>query len=183
MGGCDVVLIGVILVSTYWSYSQGIILEITFFVGTIAGLLFAFLFYPALTPFFTSILGGSFLPATISFCLIFAVTGLLITILGLFVQKFVDFLQLRALDRLLGGIVGFLKSVIAVSVFVVMVSAMYPENPPDYLKNSQLAGPVVQTTAAGMESIPSIFSNFLEDYGKPALESLERLRETVENGN
>lgn len=182
MGWFDVVLIGIILVSTYWSYSQGIVLEITFFVGTIAGLLFAFLFYPQFTPFFASILGGSFLPATVSFCLVFLVTGILITILGLFAQKFIDILQLRALDRLLGAIAGFLKSVIAVSVFVVMVSAMYPENPPRYLENSQLAGPVVQMTAGTMESIPSIFSNFLEDYGKPALESLERLRESVENG-
>ena len=182
MGWFDAIIIGIILFSTYWSYSLGIILEITFFVGTIAGLLFAFLFYPQLIPFFTSIFGGRFISATISFILIFVVTGIGISILGLFVRKFIDILHLRALDRMLGAIAGVLKSVIAVSVFVVMISAIYPENPPSYLENSQLAGPIVQITAGTMESIPSVFSNFLEDYGNPALESLEHLRESVENG-
>lgn len=169
----DGVIIGIIAFSTYWSYSQGFILEVAFFVGTIVGLLLAFVGYPFLAPFFSSILGGETMGATVAFLFVFAIGGMLITILGMFLQKFIDGLALRGLDRLLGGVIGFVKAVIGVSVMVVILTGIQSDNPPAYLRNSMLAEPVVNVTTRGMEQVPQVFETFMNDYGKPSLKWLK----------
>jgi uncharacterized membrane protein required for colicin V production len=173
MSWFDAVIIGIVGFSTYWSFKQGFILEVSFFVGTIVGLLLAFVGYPYSEPFFTSILGSSTMGATVSFLFVFALGGIMVTIAGMFVQKFVDGLALRGLDRLLGGVIGFVKAVIGVCVMVVILTGIQENNPPAYLNNSLLAKPLVRVTTQGMEQVPPVFETFMEDYGEPSLEWLD----------
>lgn len=172
----DALIIGIIAVSTYWSFKQGLILEIAFFAGTILGLLVAFVLYPHLSPFFSSILDSETMGSTVSFLFVFALSGLLVTMAGMFIQKFVEGLALKGLDRFLGGVVGFLKAVVGVSVMVVILTGLQGDHPPDYLNDSLLAGPVVTTTTGAMKTVPPVFETFMDDYGRPSLEWLKEVR-------
>lgn len=172
----DGLIIGIIAISTYWSFKQGFLLEIAFFLGTILGLLLAFLIYPYLTPFFASVLNSHAMGATVSFLFVFALTGILITIGGMFGQTFLGNIALKGLDRFLGGVIGFIKACVGVSVMVVVLAGLQNEHPPNYLNDSLLAKPIVNVTTTTMKKAPPVFETFMTDYGQPSLEWLKEVQ-------
>ncbi|MFB6356809.1 MAG: CvpA family protein [bacterium] len=182
MNWLDGVILAIIAVSTYWSYRLGFLLEVAMFLGVLIGLLSAFLGYPYVTPFFEGIFESHHYGATVSFIALFLIVGGVISITGVVAQKFIEAIKLGGLDRFLGALLGFTKAVIGLSVALVIVAGLQTRYPDPYIRDSALARPVVKSSTFVMEQVPSLFQEFVDDYGKHATKWMKRL-ETSSNGS
>ncbi len=166
----DFLLVGLVLMSTTFSYRQGFVMEVTYFVSFLGGLIGSLVVYPLVSPFFRSISGGEYFGSTGAFILVFLFFAGVIALVGVLCQKFLRFLKLGGIDRLAGALVGFLKAVLGIAVFVVVLTGIYGPRQPRYVENSLLCRPLVRGTTTVMERVPSLFKSFMSDYGKRAQE-------------
>ncbi|MGM0381859.1 MAG: CvpA family protein [bacterium] len=172
MNWLDILIAVILFFSTFWSFRQGFILELFYFLALVGGLFFSFLFYPYLSPFLESLLGGADIGATVAFFFSFVLFGGGLVLLGLFIHKFIYLIRLGFLDRLLGALFGFLKAGLGIAVVLVMIVAIEGKPAPDYLDDSYFARPIVYISTGTMNKIPLVFDEFKEDYGKRAEEWL-----------
>ncbi|GEM_PF-2236995 len=169
-------IIGVIF-STYWSFRQGFILELFYFLAFVLGLIIAFLFYPSFQPLVEIVFEGPDLAATLSFITVFILAGAVLVLLGLLCHNFVHFIKLGFFDRLAGALLGLIRGVIIVGVILVMLVAISGEERPNYVENSTISRPVVRVVTWTMDGIPYLFDDFGQDYIARAEEWLEGFRE------
>ncbi|MFP4687579.1 MAG: CvpA family protein [bacterium] len=177
MNWLDFLIIAVLFLSSFWSFRRGFILELFLFISLIIGLLSAVIFYPQAAPLFENFLSGQQTINIFSFATMFIGTAAVCYICGLFIHKFIYFIKLGILDRLLGAFVGFLKALVVIVVLLVSIAATSAGQPPAYLKNSMFSRPLVAASKGTMDNIPLIFNNVKEDYGS----QLEKWLETVRN--
>jgi len=175
MSWLDILLAAIILISTFWSFRRGFILELFYFLALVGGLFMAFLFYPWISPYLKTLLGGTDIGATVAFFLSFLMFGGALILLGLFLHNFVHLIRLGFVDRLLGAFFGFMKAVVGIAVVLVIVVAVEGQPTPDYLENSYLARPVVAVSMGVMNRVPLVFDGFKQDYGGRAEEWLQSL--------
>lgn len=170
----DFLLLGLVLLSTFFSYRQGFVMEVTYFVSFLGGLIGSLLVYPWVSPFFTAVSGGEYFGSTGAFILVFLFIAGGIALVGVLCQKFLQFLRLGGIDRLAGAVVGFLKAVLGIAVFVVVLTGIYGPRQPGFLENSLLCRPLVRGSTTVMERVPTLFENFMSDYGNRAKEWIAR---------
>jgi membrane protein required for colicin V production len=70
--------------------------------------------------------GGSWLPI-LSFTLTFLVVVILVILIGKAVEKMVDLVGMGILNHIFGGLFGFIKGVLIVSVILFIITAMDPK--------------------------------------------------------
>lgn len=174
MNWVDFLILGLIGASFVWSFRQGLIMELVYFLSVTLGLLMAFLFYPFLTPLLEGIFESHSYAATVSFGSIFLIVLGVVAVVGVIFHKFIYFINLGVFDRILGGIFGIFKAVILISVLLVMITGLYGEDLPDYLSESRFGEPIIQTTNQTMKTIPPLFDQFIEDYGEDALKWIRK---------
>ncbi len=177
MNWFDILLIVGIIFSTYWSFRQGFILELFYFLAFVIGLLIAFFFYPSFQPLVEIVFEASDLAATLSFITVFIIAAAVLVLLGLLCHNFVHFIKLGFFDRLAGALLGLLRGVIIVSLVVVMLVAIWGEDRPAYVENSIICRPVVRAVTWTMDGVPYLFDDFYQDYLERAEEWLEGFRE------
>lgn len=179
MNWIDFLIFGLLLGGFFWSFRHGFIMEVIYFVAAFVGLLGAFVFYPMLEPFGRMIVDSSAGASTVAFGVVFLVLAGIVTVLGTLFHKFLYMFHLGIFDRLLGGLFGMVKVAMVVSVCLVMFIGVKAEDTPEYIEDSMIAGPVVTTTTTVLNGLPSVLTNFHEDYGENAVEWLRQKRDQV----
>ena len=145
MGTVDIVIIVVIGILTITGFWKGIVKQIFGLVGVIAGYILAVKFYEPSSKFLMSIHPGT--ARVISFIAIFLACIVVAHLVGWGIGKFLAISQLGLLNRIGGGLLGFLKGCILVAVMVMLLTALLsPKH--SFFKNSSTMKYVLPVAAA-----------------------------------
>jgi membrane protein required for colicin V production len=122
MNYLDIVIVISLLYGLIKGLSNGLIKEITGLLGLFIGVYVAINFSSYLNPKFAEFLKGheKFVPI-ISFTTLFIVSVISIKILGYIIDQFTKAIALGFVSRLLGGVFGFLKIVVILSVLLSLI--------------------------------------------------------------
>lgn len=179
MNWIDFAILGLLLGGFLWSFRHGFIMEVIYFVAAFVGLLGAFVLYPSVTPLTKMAVSSSTAASSVSFAGLFVLFAGAVTVLGTLFHKFIYMIHLGIFDRLLGGLFGAVKVAMVISVALVMFVGVQGKDTPEYIENSTICQPVVNTATGVLESVPPLFRSFHQDYGQSALDWLQRKREQV----
>lgn len=168
MNWFDFLLLSGALLGSYISYHQGILMELNYIVSIALGFLFSLLLYPMVRPFLRAISGFEYWGAMGAFLLVFLFVGGVITLVGLFLQRYWKSIRWRGLDNKGGAVLGFFKTVFLLALFLVLFAGLFHENQPDFLEESLLSRPLIRITTDPMRTSDGLFKPFMKDFGSRA---------------
>ena len=176
MNWLDGVIIFALALSAFWSFRQGFILELFYFLAVVIGIFAASVFYQLSAPFFQLFIRGEDMVNIFSFAAVFILTATVLYLAGLFTHKFIHFIKLGFFDRMLGAFVGLFRALMTVVIVLVILVATAGQPVPAYLENSLFCRPLVSASKSTMDSVPLVFNNVKDDYGEQLEEWLASVR-------
>jgi membrane protein required for colicin V production len=123
----DWALVIVILLSTLQATAQGFFHEFFSLVGVVVGYLLAAWEYPHAAVWYAHYVTSPWMADMAGFLTIFFLVVILAGILGRITRWAVQGIGLRAIDRLLGGVFGFLRGFVVSAVIVLALAAFAPQ--------------------------------------------------------
>ena len=153
----DIILIIPIIWFAYRGFKRGLIIELASLVALIAGIYTALYFSDFVADFLTNNLdlGPKYLPV-ISFIITFIIAVVIVFFIGKILEKIVNMVALRFLNKLAGGIFGILKAAVFISILLLIINHFNDKFISEEKKDgSLLYNPV--------ESIAPLLWNKLED--------------------
>ncbi len=161
----DFIFAGIILLSTGFALTKGLVREVVSIVALLAGFILAVLYYPVTAAWFRNLLRTEALADLVGFLLIFAGCLMAGAIVSLLIKRFVKAASLEWIDRLLGGVFGFLRGW-AVASIIVLALVAFPVKE-KLLARSVLAPYVLAGARAVVLVVPGdLKSKFYEEYKK-----------------
>lgn len=162
MNWLDFVLIAVIGFSAFNGYRNGFIRELVSIASVILAIPVAGIFYDDMFPKVEPIVDNEDLAALISFVAI--LVGVVIggQVIAHLLKRTAEILNLGVLDRVAGGVFGFLKAVFLAQVLLI-VFVTYPH--PDFrevIDDSLVAQRLLDSTPAVLAFLPEVFDQGLE---------------------
>jgi len=127
----DIIAAAGALIFVILGFKRGFVEEIIRLVGIVAAFFLGLGFYRKLAALLTFVKLPGSVVAVISFLLIFIVALLLILLLSIVIKKIVHLTVLGWVDRICGGVLGFIKMFFIVWVVVIVVASL----PLDGMKN------------------------------------------------
>ena len=123
MNYLDIIILVPLLYGSIKGFSNGLVSEVTSLLALFIGVFMAINFSEFLEPKFIDILDGyqQFVPV-LAFGFLFLVSVLCVKMLGFFVDKIAKALALGFFSRVLGGVFGFLKVVVAFSFLLFFIN-------------------------------------------------------------
>lgn len=148
------IIIGIALIaSIITGIVKGLIKEISVIIGIMFGFYIASQKSPALEQFLFKSRPSSSTHHIISFIIVFVIVLILIYLLGLLLQKAVQLVMLGWLDKILGGIFGFIKGLIIIWIILMLVTTILP-NAINIVSKSKLAIQIIEL-GTNFTKIPS----------------------------
>ena len=132
----DIIVIAVIGILTIIGLWKGMVRQLFGFAGLVAGYMLAMRFYQPCSKYLTSFHPGT--AKAISFIAIFLACILVAHIIGWVVGRFFAISGLGFLNRIGGGLLGFLKGCIIVAVIVMVLTAFLRGNSSLFKKSSTI---------------------------------------------
>jgi membrane protein required for colicin V production len=126
MNTFDIAVVVVVGGLTVLGFFKGLVKQLVALAGVVAGYMMAMRFYEPASHYLTSFRPGT--ARVISFIAIFAVCIFCAYIIGELVGKLFGISGLGFLNRIGGGLVGFLKGSVIVSLVVMVLVAFHPAN-------------------------------------------------------
>jgi membrane protein required for colicin V production len=121
----DFVFIAIILISTFFALSKGLVREIISLVSLLAGFILAAFYYPAIARFFLEVTRTEAIANLIGFLAIFISTLVVGAIAAFLVNRFIKMAALEWIDRLMGGVFGLLRGW-AISSVIALALIAFP---------------------------------------------------------
>ncbi len=137
MNWVDGVIVLVLIVSAVLAAAQGMFVEIFSLAGVFAGVVLGSWEYDRLAPWFLQFVKSQNTANLAGFLAIFFGTVLLAGVAGRIARWAVRQVGLGTVDRLLGGVFGFIRGAAVVSISLMGMAAFIPDSQP--LMNSSLA--------------------------------------------
>jgi membrane protein required for colicin V production len=128
--------------------------EISSIVGVFAGFYSAYSYYPLVSEILEDWITNVPFLNILSFMLIFCIIFFLISILGVIIKYLMHVASLGWMDRLLGASLGFGKSVLIVSIILVVLTAFLPKGAP--IIKTSLLSPHVSVISEKLAQVISI---------------------------
>jgi len=158
----DFVLIAVIGFSAFNGYRNGFIRELVSIASVIVAIPVAGIFYDDMFPKVEPIVDNEDLAALLSFLAI--LIGVVVggQVIAHLLKRTAEILNLGVLDRIAGGVFGFLKAVFLAQVLLI-VFVTYPR--PDFreaIDDSLVAQRLLDSTPAVLAFLPEVFEEGLE---------------------
>ncbi|MBS4015520.1 MAG: CvpA family protein [Candidatus Latescibacteria bacterium] len=133
------IIIGVALIAAVITgIVRGFVKEISVLAGLIFGFYIASQKYLALEKYLFHSSPVSTTYKVISFIIIFVIVFVVFLLLGLLLRKFIQLIMLGWLDKILGGIFGFIKGLIIIWLILMLVTTILP-NTINTISKSKLA--------------------------------------------
>lgn len=140
----DILITIILVVSLVYSVFRGMVSEIFAFLAYIGGYLMAVNYQGEMIKLLGGLIPNPTFTKLISFISIFAVTVVVISLMGWGIRKLIHSTPgLSGMDRFLGGACGLLKGVV-IAVALLFVLGLFPDYQKKALYGSKLA-PLVQT--------------------------------------
>jgi membrane protein required for colicin V production len=171
----DYVFLGIVLLSTGFALTKGLVREVVSIVALLGGFLLAVLYYPVPAAWFKDWVRTETLADLIGFMILFVGCLLLGAIISFFVNRFLKAASLEWVDRLLGAVFGFLRGW-AVASIIVLALVAFPVKE-HLLARSVLAPYLLAGARAVVLVVPKdLKTRFYEEY-KKTLQVLNEKRE------
>jgi membrane protein required for colicin V production len=165
MTGLDIAVVGVVVLSTVLAMIRGVVREIVSLAAWFVGLSAAIAFSGALAGELTFVSAPLLARELMAFMLILIVALIVGALIGALLRGAVKAVGLSFLDRLLGGVFGFARGVLAVLVFALLAGiTSLPQR--DWWQNSMF-GPILGVAALSLRPyLPSSWASRL-NYSVP----------------
>lgn len=161
----DFVFALIILISTGFALTKGLVREIISLVALVGGFVLAVLYYPVTAHWFLEFSRNDSVANLVGFMIIFLGSILIGAVISFLVNKFIKMAALEWVDRLLGGLYGFLRGwAIASIIILALVAFPVREN---MLARSYLAPYLLAGARFAAYMVPRDLKNrFGEQYQK-----------------
>lgn len=155
MNWVDIVILCVCTVLVLLGVKRGLVDQIFSAAAIIGGILCALIFYDMAGELLINrdILENRSIANIIGFLAIFLFSYIIIQVLGWLASKLVGTLKLGWLNRLSGGVVGFLIGVLVSSLFISAVN-LFSDDPDSPVRNSVLAPYITRAYSTIKEAVP-----------------------------
>lgn len=165
----DYLFLCIVLVSTGFAVTKGLVREIVSLVALVGGFILAVLYYHALGRMLVEFCSTDSVANFLAFFIIFAGCLLIGAILSLIMNRFMKAVSIQWIDRLLGGIFGLLRGWAIASVLVLALIA-FPlrEN---VIPQSVLAPYLLAGARAAVLLVPQDLKHAFNEQYKKVLES------------
>jgi membrane protein required for colicin V production len=161
----DIVFAAIILASTILAMRKGLIRELISLVALIGGFLLAAFYYPVTAGWFMNIVRTEAIADLIGFLIIFLATLLIGAVAAFLVNRFIKMASLEFIDRLMGGVFGFLRGWAMASIIALALIA-FPVRP-DVLAQSVFTPYLLAGARAAVLLVPQpLRLKFNEEYQK-----------------
>jgi membrane protein required for colicin V production len=154
MNPLDIVIIIILGYGLIRGIFRGMVKEISSIVGVFAGFYAAYSYYPLVSEILEDWITNVPFLNILSFMLIFCVIFFLISILGVIIKYLIHVASLGWMDRLLGASLGLGKSVLIVSIILVVLTAFLPKGAP--IIKTSLLSPHVSVISEKLAQVISI---------------------------
>lgn len=148
MSNLDIFFVVLIGVSILYSLIRGLVREIFSFLAIIFGFIGASYGYAYAATWLASWVDNEFLALILGFIVLLVVISLLISILGRLLSGLVKKAHLSWADRTGGAAFGFLKAILLIAIFCLVLTAFLPSKS-KILSDSKIA-PAALTIAGGL---------------------------------
>jgi membrane protein required for colicin V production len=149
----DWLILLVILLNVLGAIGQGFFYELFSFAGVIVGYLIAAWEYPRVAAFYSHYVNSAWTADIAGFLTLFFVVLLLGSVAGKIARWAIKEVGLRWIDRLLGGLFGFLKGIVVCTVVVMALAAFTPTSP--WIQESRIAPFMLVTGRALIWAAPA----------------------------
>ena len=139
MNWLDIVIIVVVLISIVFGLKRGLIREVFALLALIVGIIIATRSYPEGAKILSHFINNSNVAHLLSFIVIFFFVGAFFIFTGILIRKLIQIAQLGGVDRLGGGVFGFLRGGIIVGVALVFVTKYPVYGSEKWIKDAVLA--------------------------------------------
>jgi membrane protein required for colicin V production len=161
----DFIFVIILLVSTGFAFKKGLMRELISLAALLAAFLLAAFYYPAVAGIFRSIVKTDAIANLIGFMIIFLSVLVLGAIVVYLVNRFVKMASLEWMDRLLGGVFGFLRGWAVCSV-IALATIAFPVRQ-DLIARSVFAPFLLAGARAAVLMVPQdMKAKFYEEYQK-----------------
>ncbi len=149
----DIIIIAAVIFFLIRGIFRGIVRELGSLAGVLLGIWLGNLYHPQVAVFLESFMPpGKYVPL-IAFALIFLVILVVCNLLGWLFKKLFQKMLLGWVDRILGGALALLKSIVLCYLIIVLVTFLAPRDS-TLVKQSRLAPFIVKTYQTIIQSIP-----------------------------
>jgi len=162
MSAFDLIVIGIVALSTVFAFWRGLIRVVMSLVALIAAVLAAIQFSPAVAAMLPA-LGDPVTRYVAAFALIFIVVALVGALLGWVLSRAIRAIGLGFVDRLLGAVFGVARGVLIV-VIAVLLAGLTTLPRQEWWQNALLAPPLVIAALSLRPWLPQALAKRL-DYG------------------
>ena len=162
MSAFDLIVIGIVALSTIFAFWRGLIRVVMSLVALIAAVLAAIQFSPAVAAMLPA-LGDPVTRYVAAFALIFIVVALVGALLGWVLSRAIRAIGLGFVDRLLGAVFGVARGVLIV-VIAVLLAGLTTLPRQEWWQNALLAPPLVIAALSLRPWLPQALAKRL-DYG------------------
>lgn len=161
----DFVFVVIILVSTVLALRKGLAREAISLAALLGGFLLAAFYYPAVSRLFADLARTEAVADLIGFLIIFLATLLIGAVAAFIVNRFIKMADLEWIDRLMGGVLGFLRGWAVASIIALALIA-FPVRQ-DVLARSVFAPYLLAGARAAVLLVPQQLKlKFNEEYKK-----------------
>jgi membrane protein required for colicin V production len=148
MNNLDIFFLVLIGISILYSLIRGLVREIFSFLAVIFGFIGASYGYPHIAGWLGSWVENEALALILGFLVLLIVISILISLLGRLLSGLVKKAHLSWADRIGGGAFGFLKAILLIAIFCLILTAFLPSKSKT-LSDSKIA-PAAMTIAGGL---------------------------------
>jgi membrane protein required for colicin V production len=163
----DILLAVIIVGCIIEGFAKGLARTGLGFVATVLGLFCGLWFYGVVGAFFIGLVHSKELANLIGFLVIVAAIVFIGFLLSLLIEHLIKMASLGWLNRVLGGVFGFLRGVLVAAVIVLAMMAFSEKPPPQSVANSQVAPYVIDTARMLVAAAPQEMKNaFVNSYDR-----------------
>jgi membrane protein required for colicin V production len=161
----DILFGGIIVLSTVLALTKGLAKEIVSLVALVSGLVLASLYYRGPASWFAEFSRSDAVAGLLGFMIIFLGCLLVGALIAFLINRFIKMASLQWMDRLLGGLYGFLRGWAVASIIVLALIA-FPVRP-EAVARSHFAPYLLAGARAAAMIVPrDLKDKFYEQYQK-----------------
>ena len=120
----DIIICLILGFFTFNGFRHGFIEEMARLISLLGGFIFSSKFHNLLIPYFQPFIEDETICVTVTYMTIFVISVILITFMAKILQKFIEFVLLGWLNRLLGVHLGLLKGFLIISLIIFIIQAL-----------------------------------------------------------
>lgn len=155
LNNTDFIVMLITLISMFYGYNRGLVKEILSILSLIFSGYLSLNFYPNISKFLKQYINLDYLTDALSFGILFLFIYSVLVIFSGFIAKFIKSISLEILDKNLGIIFGFIRSLFLLSIInILMIWFVWREDIPIWIKEAKSANIINYSSNILLNFIP-----------------------------